>query len=63
MQNTSCPDLQVMRDYREKRAEVEAAISRIRSHLVPAAGSAELGSALPGKEDCDKSDLWVDGYM
>ena len=52
-----------MRDYREKRAEVEAAVSRIRSHVVPAARSGDLGAAVRGSMDNEKSDLWVDEYM
>ena len=50
-----------MRDYREKRTEIEAAVSRIRSHVVPAAGSAD--TAVPGIGEKEKSDLWVDDYM
>ena len=53
-----------MRDYREKKAEVEAAISRIRSHVVPATGSGDLGGDLrTGSEENQSSELWVDGYM
>ena len=52
-----------MRDYREKKAEVEAAIFRIRSHVVPAAGSGDLGGDPRGSEENPSSELWVDGYM
>ena len=50
---------QVMRNYHEKRAEVEAAVSRIRSHVVPAARSRDTGGA--GHEE--HSNLWVSDYM
>ncbi|KAL5256484.1 hypothetical protein ACHWQZ_G011654 [Mnemiopsis leidyi] len=54
---------QVMRDYREKKAEVEAAISRIRSHVVPAAGSGDSKGDPRNPEEFQKSELWVDDYM
>ena len=52
-----------MRDYREKKAEVEAAISRIRSHVVPAAGSGDAGGDPRNSDESHKSELWVDDYM
>ena len=52
-----------MRDYREKKAEVEAAISRIRSYVVPAAGSGDLGGDLRGSEENPSSENYVDYYV
>ena len=48
-----------MRDYREKKAEVEAAISRIRSHVVPATGSGDLGGDPRGSEENQSSANYV----